>query len=85
MRLTKAERKWIDDVQALLSACPSKRLGFYTIGDPDVILYDLTKEAKIEAVMDENDRFDFGSAVEKAGAALHEYLVFPACVHSTSG
>lgn len=38
--LTAAEKKWVKQVNALLAKCPSKRLGFYTIGDNDVMLYD---------------------------------------------
>lgn len=38
--LTKSEAKWLADVEALLLACPSKRLGAYTVGDAQLHIYD---------------------------------------------
>lgn len=85
MNLTPKERKWINDVQALLHACPSERLGFFTIGDHDITVYDRRKESAINDLMGENDRLDFPGAVYQAKAETNEYLVFPACVHSVAG
>lgn len=39
-KLTAAEAKWVQKVQALMAECPSKRLGAYTIGDAEIRLYD---------------------------------------------
>jgi hypothetical protein len=38
--LTQAEKKWLNDVETLLLACPSKRLGAYTVGDATLYIYD---------------------------------------------
>lgn len=38
--LTKAELEWLTAVEALLLACPSKRLGSYTVGDATLFIYD---------------------------------------------
>jgi hypothetical protein len=85
MKLTRDERKWLRDVQRVLDACPSDRLGFYTIGDPQVTVYNRTKEEKINALMDAHDKMDFPQAVQDAKADLHINLDFPACVHSVAG
>lgn len=85
MKLTSDERKWLADLQAVLDACPSKRLGFYTIGDPEVSVYDHTKEAKIDALMSAKDNLDFGGAVQEAKAEIGVWLRFPNCVHSVAG
>lgn len=79
---TKAEKAWLEELQELLDRCPSKRLGFYTIGDPSVSVYDCSKDAKIYEIADRGG--DFGNAVDKAGARLGD-LTFPFNVHSTSG
>lgn len=84
MKLTKAEAKWIADMQELLASCPSKRLGFFTIGDPDITVYDYRKEGAIMKIMD-NGSSDYGNAVDKAGADLNISLKFPNCVHSVAG
>ena len=39
-KFTKAEAEWIAKFQALMLACPSKRLGAYTTGDSDIRIYD---------------------------------------------
>ncbi len=85
MRLTSDEKKWLSDMQNLLDRCPSKRLGFYTIGDPAIAVYDLTKEAKIHEMLDNGQAADFCIAVSKADAGIAPNLIFPAPVHSTSG
>jgi hypothetical protein len=84
MKLTKAELKWIKDVQTVLDSCPSNRLGFYTIGDPDVTIYDRTKDSEIDRLMDKSN-CDYGSAVDDAGAGSTASLIFPAAVHSVAG
>ena len=40
--LTKKERAWLNELQEVLDRCPSpKKIGFYTIGDKSIYLYDL--------------------------------------------
>lgn len=91
MKLTIQERAWLHKLQVLLDACPSERIGFYTIGDPDVSIYDRTKDEEIDDLMDRGNH-DFGYAVEKAGAGIEPaaggsvyFLRFPANVHSVAG
>lgn len=78
-KLTKAERAWIAEVQAVLDKCPSKRIGFYTIGDPQVLLWDMDKKEKVF-----KHRGDFSPAVMGANAGFELYLNFPAPVESVS-
>lgn len=85
MKLTTAERKWLREMQTLLDACPSNRLGFYTIGDPDVGVYDRTREAKINDIMDTHGKMDFPQAVLDAKAETDFVLTFPNNVHSVAG
>lgn len=39
-KLTAAEIRWLERFQELMRACPSKRLGAYTVGDADLTIYD---------------------------------------------
>ena len=42
--LTKKERAWLNELQEVLDRCPSpKKIGFYTIGDKSIYLYDLRR------------------------------------------
>ncbi|CAI0730845.1 Uncharacterised protein [Serratia plymuthica] len=84
-KLTKAEKKWLDEFQEVLNRCPSKRLGFYTIGDYQVVVYDRSKESKINGLLESGDATDWCAGVAKAGADFGEGLDFPAQVHSTAG
>lgn len=81
--LTKAENDWIKKLQAVLDECPSSRLGAYTIGDPDISVYDRRFESQINELLDGNTR-DFTSAVSDLGAGLGS-LKFPFPVHATAG
>lgn len=38
--LTAEEKKWLKQFQSLMNRCPSRRLGAFTIGDPDLTIYD---------------------------------------------
>lgn len=84
-KLTKAEKDWIAKVQAVLDECPSERLGFYTIGDANVTVYDRSKDSKIYDILDRNDRMDFCSGVDQASADTGFTIDFPSSVHSTAG
>ncbi|MBG2816907.1 hypothetical protein I4578_11340 [Proteus mirabilis] len=85
-KLTKKELAWIEKVQKVLDECPSERLGFYTIGDNDVQLYDRRKEPAITDLMNEGcNNDDFCQAAEKLNANFHCHLTFPAPVESTAG
>lgn len=86
MKLTKKERNWIEDLQTVLDSCPSERIGFYTIGDSCLFLYDRRKEDKIGEIQDNSNR-DFGMAVDEAKARIDDGtdLRFPYNVHSVAG
>ena len=85
-KLTKKERAWIYELQDVLNRCPSpKKIGFYTTGDPFVMLYDLRRIDDVKAVLDHRDSSDWCTAVRDAGADLEEMLLFPSTVESTAG
>lgn len=85
-RLTKAEKAWLEKLQTVLNECPSDRLGFYTIGDANVTVYDRSKEKAIDDEMWGSSRSpDFCQAVDKMNAGFGFSLDFPALVHSTAG
>lgn len=85
--LTKEEKAWLRKLQRVLNDLPSTRLGFYTIGDSDVVVYDRSLESDIESKIDESGNMDFCTAVDAcdAGFGFGEFLRFPAPVHSTAG
>lgn len=81
--LTQTEKDWLLKLQALLDECPSSRLGAYTIGDPDLSLYDRRFEPEINKLLD-TGKYDFCTAVADLGVDLGS-LKFPFDVHSTAG
>lgn len=81
--LTPAENKWLKKIQKVLNECPPT-LGFYTIGDPSLSVYDRRKEDDINALMDSGQAGDFCIAVDELDALIG-FLWFTAHVHSTSG
>lgn len=83
-KLTKKELAWIEKVQKVLDECPSERLGFYTIGDRDVFLYDRSKEHEVTEWMDRNQG-DFCFATKAMDADFFTSINFPAPVESTAG
>lgn len=84
MKLTKKEQAWIDEVNAVLARCPSERLGFATIGDPSITIYDRRKDAAIDKLLDRGN-MDFVPAAQHLGHLANETLEFPAGVLSTAG
>lgn len=82
-KLTKKEQAWLEELQDVLNRCPSKRLGFYTIGDPVLYVYDRSKEQKIDDHHNSNGR-DFCHSVRALNADFCD-LEFPAAIHSTAG
>ncbi|MFK3927389.1 hypothetical protein ACI2J7_01320 [Serratia bockelmannii] len=82
-KLNKKERAWLDELQEVLNRCPSTRLGFFTIGDKDVFVYDKRLDKQIDELQDSGGR-DFGLVVNDLDAGFGE-LTFPAAVHSTAG
>ncbi len=85
-KLTKKEQAWIDELQAVLDRCPSpKKIGFYTIGDPSICLYDLRRDKEVQAALDSRASSDWCTAVASVGAGFDETIDFPSGVLSTAG
>lgn len=84
MKLTKAEKAWVAVVQAALDKCPSKRLGFATIGDHDLSIFDNRGIDKIDAALNRGGS-DFIPTAQKLGLVAVEVLSFPQPVESTAG
>ncbi|EMS1124404.1 hypothetical protein AADE44_003400 [Klebsiella aerogenes] len=85
-KLTKKELAWFDEVNAVLARCPSpKKFGFYTIGDPNVMVYDKRKEKEIERKLDARSSSDWCVAVRDADAEVDANIYFPSAVLSTAG
>lgn len=82
--LTKEERTWVNKLNKLLSQCPSKRIGFATIGDCDVTLFDVTQYNDICDALDRGCA-DFIPTAEQMGAVFDQVLTFPNQVESTAG
>ena len=80
--LSKRETAWIARLQKVLDACPNKRLGFFTIGDQNVTVYDRRFDSIIEGYPYNN--MDFCTVVDELGIDLGT-VDFPAEVHSTAG
>ncbi|WP_129543757.1 hypothetical protein [Serratia sp. 1D1416] len=83
MELTAAEKKWVNDVQKMLNRCPSKRLGFATAGDRNIIIYDNAFSQAIEDHIFSSGTGDFIPTADRLGALLGE-ITFPANVESTA-
>lgn len=81
--LTAEEAAWLKKLQRVLGKCPSDRLGFFTIGDPYVSVYDKEYQGQIDNLMDDG-KTDFCTAVDKLDAGLAT-IDFPSHVHATAG
>ena len=63
-KLTKKEMTWIDELQSVLDRCPSpEKIGFYTIGDPNIYLYDLRRIEEVHTALDKRTSSDWCTAV----------------------
>ena len=82
--LTKIEDAWLKKVQKLINECPSSRLGFYTIGDRQIKIYDKRKDAEIDVLMTGRHNMDWCQAVDRLDIHLGR-INFPSNVHSTAG
>ncbi|MGP8956528.1 hypothetical protein ACT024_25775 [Enterobacter mori] len=84
--LSKKDQAWLDELQDVLNRCPSpKKIGFYTIGDPTVFLYDLRKVKEVENALDTGEASDWSPACRVVGAHIDEVIIFPSPVESTAG
>ncbi|AWK42638.1 hypothetical protein [Photorhabdus laumondii] len=83
-KLNSEEKIWLNKLQKILDECPSERLGFYTIGDNDLSVYDLTKTKEINELHHKTNR-DYPACIEESGAEFNYYLTFPAKVEGVAG
>ena len=83
-KLTKEEKAWVKQLNALLAKCPSKRIAFATIGDCDVSIFDVTRYNEICDSL-ASEKGEFISAADRIGALFDERLTFPNQVESTAG
>jgi hypothetical protein len=81
--LTKEEAAWVRKLQKVLNQCPSTRIGFYTVGDPSVSLYDTAFNQQIDDLQNAHP-IEFGQAVADLDADLGN-VIFPNNVCSTCG
>lgn len=80
-KLTKKELAWLDEVNAVLDRCPSpEKIGFFTIGDPVIGLYDLRRDKEIS---DSDD--DLVRVAQQNGWLFDERLEFPSAVNGVCG
>ena len=85
--LTKEEREWVCKLQKVLNKCPSDRLGCYTTGDQNLVLYDKSSYEQYsikngDPFTDENQYYD---AIAIASACIDSSIVFPFAVEGVSG
>ncbi|EBU7767728.1 hypothetical protein DK750_23355, partial [Salmonella enterica subsp. enterica serovar Rovaniemi] len=79
--LTKKEQAWVDEVNAVLARCPSpEKIGFFTIGDPVIGLYDLRRDKEISDLDD-----DLVRVAQHNGWLFDESLNFPSAVNGVCG
>lgn len=84
--LTKKEQAWLSELQDVLDRCPSpKKIGFYTIGDKSIYLYDLRRMDEITEALDNRSSMDWCVAVHDMNAGFDEKILFPSSVESTAG
>ena len=80
-KLTKKEQAWVDEVNAVLARCPSpEKIGFFTIGDLVIGLYDLRRDKEIS---DSDD--DLVRVAQQNGWLFDERLEFPSAVNGVCG
>ncbi|AAZ88573.1 hypothetical protein PSZ80_20225 [Shigella sonnei] len=62
-----------------------KKIGFYTIGDKSIYLYDLRRMDEIMEALDNRSSMDWCVAVHDMNAGFDEKILFPSSVESTAG
>ena len=80
MKLTKAEKSWVKKLNKVLSECPSNRLSFYAMGDPDISIVDGDHTEEIDAVHGDPLR-----VAQAKGWLADETISFPSNVSAVCG
>lgn len=63
----------------------TEKIGFYTIGDKSIYLYDLRRMDEIMEALDNRSSMDWCVAVHDMNAGFDEKILFPSSVESTAG
>jgi len=82
--LTPAEKKWVNQLQDVLNLCPTKRLGAFTIGDPELAIYDKPVFDAYRKTMHHRDERDDVQIHDELGTVLVR-LSMPFQVDGVSG
>lgn len=80
-KLTAKEKAWIAEVNEVLARCPSKRLGFYTIGDPQVEVFLIKHQEPCDEQQEDLPRYL--SRVD--GVMTDATMYFPSAVNGVCG
>lgn len=82
--LTSEEKKWLKKLQKVLNECPSNRMESFTIGDNNIVIYDISANDSEEAENLARDSNDWCNVVDATGTELATIL-FPFAILSTAG
>jgi len=82
--LTPEEKKWLKKLQTVLNECPSNRMESYTIGDDNIVIYDISANDSEEANRLSSDNNDWCHVIDATDTEL-AIINFPFAVLSTAG
>lgn len=80
--MTKEERKWVAKLNKMLANPPSTRLGFFTIGDNYISMFNTDILPDSSPLLDKEDLVH---VVNSTGALFGEVLYFPEAVQGVCG
>lgn len=80
--MTKEERKWVAKLNKMLANPPSTRLGFFTIGDNYISMYNTEVLPADSPLLDNTDLIGVANS---AGALFGEVIYFPDSVQGVCG
>lgn len=80
--MTKKESDWVDKMNKLLAKCPSDRLGFFTIGDHYVCMFNTDILSEDSKLLDNTDLVGIAAS---EGALFEEVIYFPNAVNGVCG
>ncbi|WP_284161833.1 hypothetical protein [Burkholderia pseudomallei] len=80
--MTKEERKWVAKLNKMLANPPSTRLGFFTIGDNYIAIFNTDILPDSSPLLDNEDLVH---VVNSTGALFGEVIYFPEAVQGVCG
>lgn len=80
MILTKEEKAWVKKVNKALAECPSDRMRFFTIGDPDIFIANNDTASEWDV-----DGCDPLQSASRHGSTAIEVIRFPIGVEGVCG